>query len=99
MRVLFVLCLTALIAACATPPWSSSPGPSTGTGTAPSSSSSSTRAAPRINLAGFPPEFKQGYADGCDSAGGRMKRDPARYSADPQYAQGWRDGNDMCKSR
>ena len=54
---------------------------------------------PSVNLSGFPLEFRQGYADGCDSAGGVMKRDAKRFEADAQYAQGWRDGTSICRSR
>ena len=52
-----------------------------------------------INLSGYPPAFRQGYADGCASAGGFMKRDEARFKADVQYAWGWRDGRDICRRR
>ncbi len=52
-----------------------------------------------VNLAGFPPAFKSGYADGCGSVAGAMKKDAARFKADAQYAQGWRDGFDICKRR
>lgn len=57
------------------------------------------QSAPRenINLSGFPQAFKDGYADGCTSARGSMTRDGARFKADPQYAQGWRDGLDICR--
>jgi hypothetical protein len=53
-----------------------------------------------VNLAGFPPAFKEGYMEGCDSArrGGTPRRDAKRYAEDPQYAAGWRDGLDMCKA-
>jgi hypothetical protein len=54
---------------------------------------------PRVNLAGFPPAFRDGYADGCDSArkGASKRRDDTRFSHDQQYAQGWRDGYDICR--
>lgn len=54
-----------------------------------------------LNLSGFPPAYRAGYADGCDSAGMLMgrKRDAARFKSDPQYAQGWQDGNQLCKHR
>ena len=54
---------------------------------------------PEVNLSGYPPEFKQGYADGCASARGRQKRNDARFRSDYQYAQGWRDGFDICRKR
>ena len=52
-----------------------------------------------VNLSGFPPQFKQGYADGCSSAKGRRLRDEARYRDDSQYAAGWRDGFDICRRK
>lgn len=56
---------------------------------------------PPVNLAGFPPAFKEGYLDGCHSAkrGGTSKPDPKRYAEDTQYAAGWRDGADMCRKK
>lgn len=50
-----------------------------------------------INLSGFPQAFKDGYADGCASVRGSMKRDRARFKSDSQYALGWRDGLDICR--
>ena len=60
-----------------------------------------TPARPGVNLSGFPPEFREGYADGCNSARAVVgaKEDAARMKSDPQYAQGWRDGHDMCKRK
>lgn len=52
-----------------------------------------------VNLSGYPLEFKQGYADGCASAGGRTVRNETRMKGDSQYALGWRDGHDICKRR
>jgi len=51
-----------------------------------------------VNLAGFPPSFKDGYADGCQSARAvtGSRRDEKRFAADRQYASGWRDGFDAC---
>lgn len=56
---------------------------------------------PGVNLSGFPPEFREGYSDGCNSARSvvGVKKDEARMKSDPQYAQGWRDGYDMCKAK
>ena len=51
------------------------------------------------NLSGFPPEFRQGYADGCASARGGRVRDEKRFAGEPQYASGWRDGFDVCGRR
>jgi len=50
----------------------------------------------KINLNGYPPAFKEGYSDGCNSAAGGLSRDRARFKSDLQYAQGWRDGYDIC---
>ncbi len=52
-----------------------------------------------VNLSGFPPEFKQGYADGCASAGGQRVRNEERFRDEPQYASGWRDGLDICRRK
>ena len=51
---------------------------------------------PNVNLSGFPPEFRAGYQDGCSSARGSRVRNEQRYKEDPQYASGWRDGQDIC---
>jgi len=55
----------------------------------------------QVNLAGFPPAFREGFADGCQSVkpGAARRRDETRYTQDPQYAMGWRDGYDMCHKR
>jgi hypothetical protein len=52
----------------------------------------------QVNLAGYPPAFQDGYADGCNSARraiGKI-RDEKRFEADSMYASGWRDGFDIC---
>ena len=61
--------------------------------------SASTLPKANVNLSGYPLEFRQGYADGCVSAGGRTVRNEARMKADVQYALGWRDGQDICRRR
>jgi hypothetical protein len=53
----------------------------------------------RINLSGYPPAFRDGYADGCASADAARKRDEARFKSDSNYATGWRDGYSICKPR
>jgi ABC-type amino acid transport substrate-binding protein len=58
-----------------------------------------TAAAPGINLSGYPMEFRAGYADGCTSVDAARKRDEARFKTDASYAQGWRDGYDICRRR
>jgi len=51
-----------------------------------------------VNLAGYPPAFRAGYIDGCDSSkrASGQTRDEARFKHDAQYASGWRDGYDIC---
>jgi hypothetical protein len=56
---------------------------------------------PTVNLAGFPPAFRDGFTDGCQSAkpGAARRRDETRYAQEAQYAMGWRDGYDMCHKK
>ena len=56
---------------------------------------------PKVNLAGFPPAFRAGYEDGCQSAkpNAKQRRDAARFRKDAQYTNGWRDGYDVCARR
>ncbi len=55
---------------------------------------------PNVNLAGYPPEFRAGYLDGCESARRNItKKDEQRFKTDPQYSSGWRDGFDICKKQ
>jgi hypothetical protein len=56
----------------------------------------SVRPGPNVNLSGYSPEFKQGYADGCASAQGSPTRDAARFRSDAAYARGWQDGKSIC---
>ena len=60
-----------------------------------------TSSQPKINLSGYPPAFKQGYADGCASVGlfAARTRDEKHFKTDTNYATGWRDGYAICKSR
>jgi hypothetical protein len=58
-----------------------------------------TAPAPAVNLAGFPAVFRSGYGDGCASANASRRRDEARFKSEPDYAQGWRDGYDICRRR
>ena len=55
--------------------------------------------APAVNLAGFPLPYRQGYADGCASAGGREQKDAARFAADGNYRTGWQDGVAQCRKK
>ena len=41
---------------------------------------------PKVNLSGYPLEFRQGYADGCASVNAARKRDEARFKSDANYA-------------
>lgn len=54
-----------------------------------------------VNLGGYPPAFRAGYVDGCESARRLIGavRDEARFKADPMYATGWRDGFEICKQK
>jgi hypothetical protein len=54
-----------------------------------------------VNLAGYPPAFRAGYIDGCESSkqASVAVRDEVRFKHDPQYASGWRDGFDICAKR
>ena len=63
--------------------------------------SQATPPAPTVNLSGFPLEFRRGYTDGCASGkpNAARQRDAIRFKADPNYAQGWRDGYDICGKR
>jgi hypothetical protein len=54
---------------------------------------------PKVNLSGYPPAFRDGYADGCASVNAARKRDEARFMSDGSYATGWRDGYSICKPR
>lgn len=58
-----------------------------------------TPEAPPVNLSGFPPAFREGYADGCNTARGSAKQDAARMKTDGSYAQGYKDGLTGCKKR
>jgi hypothetical protein len=54
-----------------------------------------------VNLAGYPPAFRAGYMDGCESSKqtSAQVRDEGRFKHDSQYASGWRDGYDICAKR
>lgn len=85
-NLLFALLLTMLAACTATTPRA----PTT-------PAKPATAKAPGVNLSGYPPAFRDGYADGCNAAkANRGKRDEARFKDDAQYAQGWQDGFGIC---
>jgi hypothetical protein len=54
---------------------------------------------PGVNLSGFPLPYRQGYADGCASAGGRETKDATRYGSDGNYRTGWIDGRSICAKK
>jgi hypothetical protein len=98
MRIFLMVWAAALLAACAgqPPDTTSTPTPSTPAPT----TRPPTAASPGINLTGYSPAFRAGYADGCSSVdAAARRRDDARFKAEPDYAQGWRDGNDICKRK
>ena len=50
-----------------------------------------------VNLTGYSASFRQGYADGCDSAGAfGQRRQERRYKSDADYRIGWDDGFNAC---
>ena len=54
---------------------------------------------PNVNLSGFPLPYRQGYADGCATAGGRERKDATRFAADGNYRTGWQDGRALCAKK
>jgi hypothetical protein len=73
-----------------------------GSPSSPSASTGEPRAqAPRVasrNLGGYSTAFRQGYVEGCDSAGsGTRQRDEGRYKSDLDYLMGWNDGYSVCR--
>jgi hypothetical protein len=52
-----------------------------------------------VNLSGYSEAFRQGYSDGCTSAGGALQRNERRYQSDADYRMGWNDGNSICARR
>lgn len=53
---------------------------------------------PTYNLAGYPPAFKDGYIDGCETAkkSAYGSKDKQRFTKDNQYRNGWNDGYNLC---
>ena len=99
MRTFLCAALLALaLAGCGTNPFERRPGPDDGQrektqGSAPE------RPAP-VNLSGYSPSFRQGYMDGCDSAGWRgQRRNENRYKTETDYMMGWNDGFSVCQRR
>jgi len=52
---------------------------------------------PNVNLSGYPPAFKEGFRDGCDSFRGNYRRDASRFNKDNNYTIGWQDGFSICR--
>jgi hypothetical protein len=52
-----------------------------------------------INLSGFPPEYKRGFAAGCENAKDASGGSAQRPKGDASFVQGWQDGADYCRSR
>ncbi len=53
---------------------------------------------PQVNLGGYSEAFKQGYAEGCESAGARsQRRNEGRYKTEADYMMGWNDGFSACR--
>jgi len=94
--VLLAVLGSALFAGCALQP-AHPPLPSEGPQPAQPPQSAPQR--PRVNLSGYPAEFRQGHADGCTSATSTRVRDEGRMKGDASYAQGWQDGYDLCSRR
>lgn len=67
--------------------------------TAPARPANAEPPPPGVNLSGFPLQYRQGYADGCASAGGRETKDAARYAGDGNYRTGWIDGRSICAKK
>ena len=52
-----------------------------------------------INLSGVPPEYKRGFAAGCEIVKDASGRAAPRPKGDASFVQGWQDGADYCRSR
>ena len=76
----------------------SAPGGGPGAGTAPIPANVEPPP-PNVNLSGYPLAYRQGYADGCASAGAAERKDGARFGSDGNYRMGWQDGLALCHKR
>lgn len=91
--------LAGFFAACATVPPKPT-GPGAGTAPSPASpppSAPAARPLPNVNLSGYPPAFKEGFRDGCDSFRGTYRRDANRFGKENDYTIGWQDGFSICR--
>jgi hypothetical protein len=87
------LSLAACLPACTTtqpPPAQSKPAPAPPAAPA-------QRPLPNVNLSGYPPAFREGFRDGCDSFRGSYRRDGNRFNKDNDYTIGWQDGFSICR--
>ena len=51
-----------------------------------------------VNLSGYSTTFKEGYAEGCESASSRsQRRQEGRYKTEADYMMGWNDGFSACR--
>lgn len=104
LRALAFVCVTLVLAACATvAPPDSAPAPAPASPAAPPTAPPLPRSAepppPPINLSGFPLPYRQGYADGCASATGADRKDAERFKSDGNYRTGWQDGIALCRKK
>ncbi|MDO8437135.1 MAG: hypothetical protein Q7S69_03085 [Nitrosomonadaceae bacterium] len=90
MRLITAIFIVSVLAGCAAMGWGQRPA-----GPLPPS----TR--PTYNLSGYPPAFKDGYIDGCETAKKTAYgyKDERRFSADNQYRTGWNDGFSLCRGK
>jgi hypothetical protein len=90
------------LAACATvpdvpAPQAPAPQPTAPQPTAPPLPRTAEPPPPPVNLDGFPLPYRQGFADGCASAGGVERKDTTRFAASGNYRTGWQDGLAQCR--
>jgi hypothetical protein len=91
MRAVAALAFAILLGACASLP--------SGRSESGGSDRPASRPAPNVNLSGYNAAFKDGYADGCDTARAAQTRNAQRYGTDTDYTMGWNDGHAMCARR
>ncbi len=96
-RQMTAMLLAVLLAGCA----ATAPFPSGSPSSQPATTGESRAEAPKApnrNLSGYSMAFRQGYVEGCDSAGSRSRhRDEGRYKNDLDYLMGWNDGYSVCR--
>ena len=90
-----------LVAGCTTvgpreAPSAPTPAPSQPAPSAPTVPRNAEPPPPKVNLSGFPLQYRQGYADGCASVDGVEHKDAARFASDMNYRTGWTDGRALC---